>query len=109
MYVTHFPSGEGRWQVSQTMGTFPEWRADGKEIFFIGLADGRFRAAPVNPKSEEFEVGQPQPLFPITFTPPLGTPYVPAPDGQAFILTSYPESVPTPLVLVTNWTAGVKK
>lgn len=109
VYVTHFPSGEGRWQVSQTSGTSPQWRADGQEIFFIALSDGMFRAAPVNTKSEEFEVGQPQSLFAFSFIAPTGIPYGPTPDGTRFILATYPESVPTPLVLVTNWTADVKR
>ncbi len=109
VYVTHFPSGEGRWQVSQTAGTFPTWRSDSKEIYYTGLSDAIFRAAPVNTESEEFEVGQSQPLFTIAFTAPLGVPYDPAPDGQRFMFATYPETVPTPLVVVTNWTADLKK
>jgi serine/threonine protein kinase/Tol biopolymer transport system component len=109
VYVTHFPSGEGRWQVSQTAGTFPTWRGDGKEIYYVGLSDTTFRAAAVNPKSEEFEVGQSQALFAVNFTAPLGVPYDPAPDGQRFMFATYPESVPTPLVVVTNWTGDLKK
>jgi Tol biopolymer transport system component len=35
VYVTHFPTGEGRWQVSQAGGTEPRWRRDGKEMFYI--------------------------------------------------------------------------
>jgi len=42
VYVTHFPSGQGRWQVSQTGGTFPAWRGDSKEIWFVGI-DGTCR------------------------------------------------------------------
>jgi serine/threonine protein kinase/Tol biopolymer transport system component len=109
VYVTHFPSGEGRWQVSQTAGTFPTWRGDSKEIYFVGLSDANFRAAPVNPKSEEFQVGQAQPLFTVNFTAPLGVPYDPAPDGQRFIFATYPETVSNPLVVVTNWTGELKK
>lgn len=109
VYVTHFPSGEGRWQVSQTAATYPTWRADGKEIYYVGLSDATFRAASVSPKSEEFEVGPSQALFPIAFTAPLGVPYDPAPDGQRFIFSTYPEAVPTPLVVVTNWMADLKK
>jgi hypothetical protein len=30
-------------------------------------------------------------------------------DGQHFVFATYPESVSTPLVLVTNWTAYLKK
>ena len=109
VYVTHFPSGEGRWQVSQTAGTFPTWRGDGKEIYYVGLSDTTFRAAAVNPKREEFEVGQSQPLFAVNFTAPLGVPYDPAPNGQRFMFATYPETIPTPLVVVTNWTGDLKK
>ena len=55
VYVTHFPSGAGRWQVSQAGGTFPAWRGDSKAIYFIGL-DGALHAAGVNTKSDEFEL-----------------------------------------------------
>ena len=109
VYVTHFPSGEGRWQVSQTSGTSPLWRADGKEIYYAGLQDAIFHAVSVVPSGEDFEVGQAQAMFPINIVAPLGTPYDPAPDGQRFILATYPESVSAPLVLVTNWSAGVNK
>jgi serine/threonine protein kinase/Tol biopolymer transport system component len=108
VYVTHFPSGAGRWQVSQTGGTFPAWRGDSKEIYFTGQ-DGSFNAASVNMKSEEFELDQVRALFQMSYTSPLGTPYDVTPDGQRFVFATYPESVSTPLVLVTNWTADLKK
>jgi serine/threonine-protein kinase len=108
IYVTHFPSGAGRWQVSQTGGTFPVWRGDSSEILYIGT-DGIFQAASVNAKSGEFEVGQVRALFRMNYTAPLGTPYDVAPDGQRYIFATYPESVSTPLVLVTNWTGDLTK
>ncbi len=108
VYVTHFPSGASRWQVSQTGGTWPAWRGDGKEIYFIGL-DGFFHVASVNTKSEEFEVDQVLPLFQIGYVAGVGVPYDPTPDGQRFVFETHPESVAVPLVLVTNWTADLKK
>ncbi len=108
VYVTHFPSGSGRWQVSQTGGTFPTWRGDSREIWFIG-ADGSLHAAGVNTKSEEFELEPVRTLFQISYVAPAGDPYDISPDGQRLIVTTLPESVPTPMVLVTNWTAELKK
>src|ERR1035438_9502037 len=64
VYVTHFPSGAGKWQVSQTGGTFPVWREDSKEIYFIGT-DGSVRAAGVNAKSEEVELDPVRALFTV--------------------------------------------
>jgi Tol biopolymer transport system component len=108
VYVTHFPSGAGRWQVSQTGGTFPSWRGDSKEIFFTGLG-GMFCAATVNTKNGEFELDPVRDLFQVNYIAPVGTPYDVTPDGQRFVFATYPEGASTPLVLVTNWTADLKK
>ena len=108
IYVTHFPSGAGKWQVSQTGGTFPAWRADSKVIYFIGT-EGAIHSAGVSAKSEEFELDPVRTLFQVSYIAPVGNPYDVAPDGQHFVFTSLPESVSTPLVLVTNWTADLKK
>jgi eukaryotic-like serine/threonine-protein kinase len=108
VYVTHFPSGQGRWQVSQQGGTFPTWRGDSKEIWFFGM-DGFLRAAAVNSRSEEFQLDPVRTVFQISYTPPVGYPYDLSPDGKRLVITSFPESVSTPMVLVTNWTAELKK
>jgi eukaryotic-like serine/threonine-protein kinase len=108
VYVTHFPSGSGRWQVSQTGGTFPSWRGDSKEIYFIG-PDGALHAAVVNPKNEEFELDSVRALFRVNYIAPIGNPYDVTSDGQHFVFATYPESVSTPLVLVMNWTADLKR
>ncbi|MBZ5663914.1 MAG: serine/threonine-protein kinase [Acidobacteriia bacterium] len=108
VYVTHFPSGAGKWQVSQTGGTFPVWRGDSKEIYFIGT-DGSVHSAGVNAKSEEFELAPVRTLFQVSYIAPVGNPYDVSADGQRFVFTTLPESVSTPLVLVTNWAADLKK
>jgi serine/threonine protein kinase/Tol biopolymer transport system component len=108
VYVTHFPSGEGRWQISQGGGTFPAWRGDSKEIFFIGL-DAALHAATVDPKKDEFELDQGRPLFRVNYTAPIGNAFDNAPDGQHFVVSELPQGVPTPLVLVSNWFSELKK
>src|SRR5207302_2756975 len=64
VYVTRFPSGQGRWRISQNGGTFPDWRGDSKEIWYVGM-DGSMHTATVNAKSDEFELGPVQTLFQI--------------------------------------------
>ena len=108
LYVTHFPSGEGRWQVSQAGGTYPTWRADSSEIYFFGL-DGSLHSASVNTKGPEFSLNEIHTLFPIGFSAPLGNPYDVSPDGQRFIFSMLPEGVSSPMVMVTNWIADLKK
>ncbi len=109
IYVTHFPSGTGRWQISQGGAAFPAWRSDSKELYFIGL-DGNFYAADVNATTGAFESGQPHSLMSLgSYLAPVGNPYDPFPDGKKFIFAGYPENQTTPLVLVTNWTSDIAK
>jgi len=108
VYVTHFPSGEGRWQVSQAGATFPVWRGDSREIYFFG-SDGQLYATSVDSKNDEFQPEPVRPLFQVSYIAPVGTPYDAAPDGQHFIFETYPEGASTPLVLVTNWAGEIKK
>jgi serine/threonine protein kinase/Tol biopolymer transport system component len=35
VYVTHFPDGNGRWQVSTNGGDFPVWNPRGDELFYL--------------------------------------------------------------------------
>jgi eukaryotic-like serine/threonine-protein kinase len=66
VYVRPFrgmPAGtEGQWQVSTAGGTFPRWRADGRELYFVDPA-GRMMAAAVTTVEARFEAGTPAVLF----------------------------------------------
>ena len=108
VYVTHFPSGAGKWQVSQAGGTFPTWRGDSREIYYLAI-DSYLNASTVNTKSEEFELGPVRQLFQVNYVAGVGNAYDVSPDGLHFIFATIPESVSTPLVLVTNWTSDLKK
>lgn len=107
VYVTSFPDGNGRWQVSSEGGTFPIWRADGKEIYYIGF-DGALHAVEVRSQNGKFEVGKGQPLFTLRTTFPGGQPFDAAPDGKRFLVQTDPEGSTSPMMLVLNWTAGLK-
>src|SRR5262249_41638003 len=72
VYVRSFPYGDGdRWQVSARGGIEPRWRADGRELFFIG-ADQQLMAVPVTTEGR-FEAGTPTSLF-ATRLDPIGIP-----------------------------------
>jgi len=60
VYVTRFPSGEGRWQVSSGGGWEPVWSADGRRLYFR-TAD-EYRAADVDTR-EGFRVLRTAGLF----------------------------------------------
>jgi Tol biopolymer transport system component len=109
IYVTRFPSGEGRWQISQNGGTFPVWSGDGREIFFAGLQDAFFHSVGVRPEGEGFQSDPVRNLFQFGYISPFGVPFEAAADGQRFILSTLPESISSPLALVTNWSDDLKK
>ena len=106
IYVTSFPSGAGRWQVSRNGGTFPVWRADSKELYYMAN-DWTLMAAEVAVRTPEFEVQNTRSLFRISDTVPAGSTLDVTPDGQRFVVAAPPSTESVPLTLVLNWTADV--
>ncbi len=102
--VQTFPQPTGKWQVSQHGGTQPRWRADGKELYFIG-ADGMMMAAPVTIAGSTFAAGTPVALFPARIAPGAGANkqnYAVARDGR-FLIVQPVESASAPITLILNW------
>jgi hypothetical protein len=67
-------------------------------------------AAAVNGKGASFEVGAVKPLFETRVVPTGGYQYDVSADGQRFLIDTVPEqAAPTPITVVLNWTAGLKK
>jgi Tol biopolymer transport system component len=110
VYVTRFPGGSGRWQVSQNGGAFPVWRADSREIYFFSPAPPvQLLAAEVSTKGEEFQVENVRTLFPGSSVASAGQLFDVTPDGKRFLLSLPPNVGSPPLTLVLNWTAELRK
>ena len=110
VYVAPFPGPAGKWQISTAGGTNPRWRRDGTEIFYLA-PDDTLMAAAVNGKASSFQVGAVKRLFPTRVIGPRHE-YDVGADGQKFLINSAPQlnrAVPTPITVVINWTAGLKK
>jgi len=105
VYVTTFPGGAGKWQVSRGGGTEPRWRGDGKEIFYINPG-GMLMAVPVN-ATGTFATGTPVSLFQVRGRAPISSTdvftYDVSKDGKRFLVNRYvkPEHVP-PLSILLN-------
>jgi Tol biopolymer transport system component len=110
-YVTEFPKQRGRWQLSTNGGTQPSWRADGKELFYVA-PDQTFMSVGVR-GADGFEALPPVPLFKANFPPPVPAYwryYVPTADGQRFLVAALlAEAGASPINVVLNWTAALKK
>jgi eukaryotic-like serine/threonine-protein kinase len=111
VYVRPFLASGGQRMVSTNGGSLPKWRADGKELFYLG-ADRKLMAVDVNEGDSTITFGSPKPLFETRAVPaaPGSSLYAPSRDGQRFLLiTPVEESSPSPLTVVVNWTAGLKR
>jgi len=111
IYVQTFPPSSAQWQVSSGGGAGPVWRRDGKELFY--LSPGRkLMAVDVKLGSNTFEAGVPRMLFQTRgpgFPGPRNA-YDVSPDGQRFLIISTPaDAPPTPVTVVTNWSADLKR
>ncbi|HET9409822.1 MAG TPA: protein kinase [Candidatus Sulfotelmatobacter sp.] len=109
IYISSFPSGAGKWQVSTADGTEPYWRRDGKELFYRTL-DATLMSAEISEQNGSPVVGRPRPLFlNRTRASPHWT-FDVSPDGQRILINRLVQpSVSEPITLVTNWEAELKK
>jgi hypothetical protein len=112
IYVSTFPSGSGKWQVSSAGGQEPRWRQDGKELFYVS-ADGKMMAVPVK-TGASFEAGSPVALFQAHRRQPISAQdvfsYDVSGDGQRFlIITKLDEANAPPLSIALNWASEMEK
>ena len=98
--------GEARWQISKDGGSYPKWRADGKEIIFQGPPQVKM-AADVKANGLVFEPGVPQRLF----TAPFSLGWDVTGDGRRILLAvaAGQQNPSTPITVVLNWPALLKK
>lgn len=111
IYVQPFPEVPSRKkQVSSHGGTSPQWRRDGKELFYLSR-DRKLMAVPVETRGG-FKAGEPKPLFGAP-TPAIITfyenVYAPSADGQRFLITTPVAQAPMPIIVVVNWTAEAQR
>jgi Tol biopolymer transport system component len=112
VYVQSFPIGGGKWQISNAGGDQPQWRGDGKELFYLS-PDRKLMSVEIQ-TTPAFNNSRPQALFeapvPLSGINDDRTSYAPARDGQRFILNALADTAnEKPLMLVLNWANELKK
>jgi Tol biopolymer transport system component len=108
IYVAPFKGPGGTHQISSGGGMYPRWRADGREIFYVG-ANGTLMAAEVSLKGASLEVNAIRPLGIPVITGRVYL-YDISSDGLRFLVaTPLEQKSSAPLTLVENWTALLKK
>jgi serine/threonine protein kinase len=106
VYVRGFPTADRRWTISASGGMQPEWRRDGRELFFIS-SDRKLMAVPVTTEGDAFSAGVPRALFEIDVpqpTAPFPGDYAVSADGQRFLVSTLVDEPLRPsLTVVLNW------
>jgi Tol biopolymer transport system component len=98
IYLEAFPGRENKAQVSTAGGTNPQWRRDGRELFYVGPAGQLMSVAVTGNPSPQ--LGIPKVLFERVGRDA----YEVMPDGQ-FVASSNLERSPLrPINVVVNWT-----
>lgn len=105
VYLSPFPAGGGKWQVSQGGGGRPQWRHDGSALYYLAPG-GKLMEASVKKKGSAVEIGKPHELFQEPSVTEPG--FAVAPDGKRFLIEEAEQSASPPITLVTNWTAYLK-
>jgi dipeptidyl aminopeptidase/acylaminoacyl peptidase len=115
--VASVESPGAKWRISTGGGAFPRWRRDGTELFYVS-SGGALMAVPVEADRDgALHVGGARSLFQtgIRVLGGLGIGalfFNVSPDGQRFLVMTPNRSEPvktTAIVVVTNWTADLKR
>jgi hypothetical protein len=112
VYVRPFPFSTERTRVSADGGMQPEWRRDGKELFFIS-ADRKMMAVSIAADGTTLKPGTPTALFAVDVAAPNDPhrgDYAVNADGQRFLVNSIvDEPTRQTLTVILDWQAALKK
>jgi len=108
IYVSAFPSGSGRWQVSSQGGNSVAWSRNSDELFF---EDNSFNlaVATYTAKGSDLAITGIKQLAALRASPAGAPPFDVSPDGKRFLVDVSSQESSAPLELVLNWTSELKK
>jgi Tol biopolymer transport system component/predicted Ser/Thr protein kinase len=101
-----------RWQISNNGGVLPNWRHDGKELFFLstGSVESRVMAVEIKSDPSGLEPSAPKPLFGVHLSNVLAPGLAVTADGQRFLVSvAGAPSEATPATVILNWPAVVRR
>ena len=110
VFVAEFPTGRGKRAVSTGGAVFPQWRADGRELFYVSDAQV-LTAVSITTSSSALDVGPPAELFRIERPADVsGRPdaslYAVDATGRRFLIAvRAPASSAPPIQVIVNWPA----
>jgi serine/threonine protein kinase/Tol biopolymer transport system component len=104
VYVRSFPDGEFKAQISTGGGAQPQWRRDGKELFYIA-PDNTLMSVDVQVSGGRLRATAPHALFTANVEQgrTIRNQFAVSPDGQRFLILSAVNPGASPIVAVLNW------
>jgi len=111
IYLTRFPSAEGKWQVSVSGGDIPRWDPRGTALYYRAgdaLMEVALDAGPAP------RISSPRKLFTLTTAGSdsyASERFAVAPDGRRFLMVkeNNPEGTHVGIVLIHNWLADLRR
>jgi len=110
VYVQPFPITGTKWQVSKGGGHQPQWRRDGRELYYIS-PDRKLIAVDIKPGGSEFATGESRALMETRITgwgTNQGCQYAATADGERFLVSTATDAI-LPITLVLNWPAALSR
>ena len=104
VYIQSFPNPGLRQQVSTAGGAQPQWKADGTELYYIS-PDRTLMAVSIKKTGKSIETGAPVKLFQMR----LSRSYNVSADGRFLLNVSKDDSVNSPIRVMIDWAAALKK
>ena len=107
VYVQSFPASSNKWKVSNNGGSSPQWRRDGKELFYAGVSGYNIMSVSITAQKSpgQIEVGIPQLLVRARIAGAFGV----TPDGQSFLINGRDADSAelSALTVTVNWAAAL--
>jgi len=105
IYVEGYPERRGKWLVSAEGGGFPQWRGDGKELYYL-KTDGMLMAASMVLQAGGVQVGRAEALFRVNAQ---ASSFSSAKDGKRFLMAEHDGGGQAfPMVVQLNYAARLK-
>jgi serine/threonine protein kinase/Tol biopolymer transport system component len=114
IYITSFPKAGRLRQVSTAGGIAAVWRPDGKELYYIA-PDGTLMSVSIRETATGLDIGKPQDLFRPgilgggTLLAGRGPQYRVTRDGRFLVNVAAEGPTSTPITVILNWSARLKK
>jgi hypothetical protein len=108
VYIDTFPQRRAKTQISTSGGTYPQWGAGGRELFYV-TPDFWLMVVDVTLTAEGAKPSAPRELFRLPAVDIGYSPYDTPRDGQSFLVRAAPEhGASQPLTVVLDWPALMK-